>query len=162
MHRRLALYEFCAKSLYTIGWEDTAAVENKAHQYLHSFWDLNTVQAFGILNDLVRTPVNEYIKDLGFFKANVNLSVPNEENWVHTHDKQVIVLYYANLEWKREWAGETLFFDEAGEEVVYASVYKPGRVIVFDGHQPHCIRTQTAKAPHYRFTVALCFHAQAK
>ena len=42
-------------------------------------------------------------------------------------------------------------------EIAYASVYIPGRIILFDGSIPHAIRPQSVKAPKYRFTLSLFF-----
>jgi SM-20-related protein len=44
----------------------------------------------------------------------------------------VTVLYYANLEWHKDWAGETLFFNDL-EEAEVAVWPRPGRVVAFRG-----------------------------
>jgi SM-20-related protein len=161
MARRAAMYQFVRGSLYRIGWHDTEAIENKAHQYLHSDYNDQDLLKLGLLVDLKDTPVAALLpQGRTPVRCVVNLSVPNEANWVHTHPDQTVLLYYANLQWQPEWAGETLFFDERGREVVYASAYRPGRVIVFDGHVPHAIRTQSAVAPHYRFSVSVFFQGR--
>jgi hypothetical protein len=68
------------------------------------------------------------------------------------------VLYYVNLEWQDGWHGETLFYDESLKNIVFASPYIPGRIVVFDGSIPHTIRPQSYIASHYRFTFALIYN----
>lgn len=40
-------------------------------------------------------------------------------------------------------------------KIEFASVYKPGRIILFDGHIPHTIRPQSIKGPKFRFTLSV-------
>jgi len=87
----------------------------------------------------------------------VNLSTPTDCHWAHTHKDHTVLLYYVNKHWKHDWAGETMFFNDDLSEVAYASVYKPGRIIVFDGEIPHSVRPQSSIAPNYRFTLSLFF-----
>jgi len=67
-------------------------------------------------------------------------------------------LYYPNLHWEDGWEGETRFFNKHNrDEIVYTSVYKPGRIILFDGEIPHQIGTQSITGPKYRFTIGVFF-----
>ena len=43
------------------------------------------------------------------------------------------------------------------KEIVYTSLFIPGRIILFDGSIPHAIRPQSVKAPKFRFTLSLFF-----
>ena len=68
------------------------------------------------------------------------------------------VLYYINLDWRDGWHGETLFYNPNNlKEIIYTSLYIPGRIILFDGSIPHAIRPQSIKAPKFRFTLSLFF-----
>lgn len=157
MQRRSELYNFIVASKFRIGWKDTDAIEVAGHQYLHSPFSEDDMERFGLLKDLKGTQVDQHIAGLHYKFTMVNLSVPCDCHWVHVHPGQTIILYYANMHWEAHWGGETLFFDEAGKEVIYGLSYTPGRVIVFDGKQPHTIRPQSVNAPHYRFTVAVIY-----
>jgi Rps23 Pro-64 3,4-dihydroxylase Tpa1-like proline 4-hydroxylase len=115
------------------------------------------VEATGILQAVVGTPVYDLVGPLRLAKANVNLSTPADTHWAHDHRNQIVLLYYVNKHWKHEWAGETLFYNDDLSEVECASIYKPGRIVVFDGEIPHTIRPQSINAPVYRFTLSLFF-----
>ena len=65
------------------------------------------------------------------------------------------VLYYANLEWRAEWSGETVFYTPDRSEITRAVLPKPGRIAVFDGRVPHVAREPNRIAPVVRYTVAM-------
>ena len=65
------------------------------------------------------------------------------------------VLYYANLEWRPEWSGETVFYTPQRDEIVKAVLPKPGRIAVFDGRIPHVAREPNRIAPVVRYTIAM-------
>ena len=59
----------------------------------------------------------------------------------HTGPGQFTTIYYAHTEWRPNWAGETVFFNEDQDEVI-ASVYpKPGRLAHFPGRLLHAARS---------------------
>ena len=65
-------------------------------------------------------------------------------------------LYYVNLNWEDGFYGETFFYNSKDlSKIEFASVYKPGRIILFDGHIPHAIRPQSIKGPKFRFTLSV-------
>ena len=61
------------------------------------------------------------------------------------------------MEWKQEWWGETQFLSEDLKEIIFTNPYVPGRAVWFDGAIPHTIKTQSAIAPKYRFSLSLFF-----
>lgn len=149
-------YQYIKSSFFSIGWADQSDIHNSQHLYLHSRYSEKNVESFGIFKNIKNKDALKLIEGKKFDEINcgtVNLSVPSDTNFVHTHTNTT-VLYYANLYWQEDWAGETLFFNEKKDEVVYTSIYKPGRLIIFDGSIPHTIRPQSQLAPHYRFTFA--------
>lgn len=60
-----------------------------------------------------------------------------------------LVLIYCNPEWKIEWAGETVFFDDAGE-IASAIIPKPGRVVIVRGDRKHVGRSVSRICPYDR------------
>lgn len=67
--------------------------------------------------------------------------------------KEVItVLYYANDIWKKNWGGETIFFNPNQEAKNCISVV-PGRFIVFNGNIEHCAGGPNNFAQVNRFTL---------
>jgi SM-20-related protein len=62
-------------------------------------------------------------------------------------------IYYPHLSWKPNYAGETVFFDAAEQEII-ASVYpRPNRLVVFPGLMPHVARGVSRACPEMRITL---------
>lgn len=69
---------------------------------------------------------------------------------VNTH---FTVIYYPHLTWSPNYAGETVFFEQDGGDIL-ASVYpKPNRLVVFPGTIPHAARPITRACPQLRITL---------
>lgn len=157
MEYRQGLYSFAQNSMYRIGWADGPLVENKKYQFLHSLYSADDLERIELIHRLKATPVAQEMEGFVLNKCVMNLSTPSDTNFVHVHSDEKVLLYYVNLDWRDGWHGETLFYDEPGREVVFASAYTPNRLIAFDGRIPHTIRPQSSIAPHYRLTLALLF-----
>jgi SM-20-related protein len=62
-------------------------------------------------------------------------------------------IYYPHLAWRPNWAGETVFFNAAGDEII-ASIYpRPNRLVVFPGMIPHVARGVARVCPEMRITL---------
>jgi Rps23 Pro-64 3,4-dihydroxylase Tpa1-like proline 4-hydroxylase len=152
------IYEFVIRSNYNIkGWSDRDDLDISKHD-IHSKWslqDLKNSLLYSYVIDVLEKTKNDFnFNDFEFQHSTVNLSKKSDYYYTHTHgEKIIVVLYYVNLEWKQEWAGETLFFDEYNKEAVGVNSFLPGRLIVFDGKTPHSIRPQSTIGPEYRFTI---------
>lgn len=151
------LYSYVRNSVFRIGNEDADAVETNNHKYLHSMYNQTDVDALGILKAIEGTEIDSLLKGKQLTRVHVNMSNPMDTNWAHDHRDQTAMLIYINKHWKHEWAGETMFFNDDLSEVEFASVYKPGRIVLFDGEIAHSVRPQAASAPMYRFTLTLFF-----
>jgi Rps23 Pro-64 3,4-dihydroxylase Tpa1-like proline 4-hydroxylase len=150
-------YSYVKNSMYSIGNEDADAVESSQHKYMVSMWSKDDFNGLGLLQAIEGTPAGDLLKGKELLRAHVNLSTPTDVHWAHDHKNRIGMLYYANKHWSHHWAGETMFFNDDLSEVEYASVYKAGRLIIFDGEIPHSVRPQSAVAPNYRFTVSSFF-----
>lgn len=64
-------------------------------------------------------------------------------------------LYYANEEWSHDWSGETVFFNEAKDEIVRSVYPRPGRLVTFDSRLPHVAREPNRICPYVRYTIAM-------
>jgi hypothetical protein len=161
MSFRVNAFEFVSKSLFRLGWGDSQEESKRRHMFLHSRYSAEDVERLGMLKVISSSPAAKELDTYALSSAVVNLSTPSDCNFVHTHVEDKVLLYYVNLTWGDGWHGETLFFDEAGKEIVYASPYTPGRLISFDAKIPHAIRPQSHIADAYRFTLALIFNKNA-
>lgn len=156
MQFRRDVFQFILNSRYVLGWQDTEDPHNAQHVYLHSKYSTEDVEQSGILTNIKHPKLLQMLQGRKMGRATINLSLITDTYFAHPH-RTVTMLYYANPQWKEEWAGETLFYNEQVSEVVYTSMYKPGRVVLFDGTIPHSIRPQSKVAPNHRFTYALFF-----
>ena len=152
------LYDYVINSYFKIGSQDgPSPLDRRNHVYIHSDYSIDDVNRIGLLNKIKDIPEFSPYKDLQLIRTTINCSVPSDTNFIHTHDNQISLVYYVNLDWKPEWAGETLFYNDDMTEIIQASIYKPKRLIIFDGSIPHSIRVQSNSAPHYRFSLAMFF-----
>jgi hypothetical protein len=149
------IYDFVQKSYFRIGWADGVIAEKNQYQFLHSTYSEEDLNKLGYIQALKDSEVGQELVGHKVSKAVVNLSTPSDANFIHAHPEDKVILYYVNLEWQDGWHGETLFFHESMKDIVFASPYTPGRIIVFNGKIPHTIRPQSTIATHYRYTFAL-------
>lgn len=156
-------YNFFMASQFRIGWNDTALPENKPYDFnIHCQFSDEDLHRLGILNEIYSNKlIVSKLEGLIPSKCILNLSSMSDVNFPHTHADSKVLLYYGNIEWPTGGFGETLFFSEDLKEIVYASPYTPGRLILFDGSIPHSIRPQSLKAPKFRFTLAIFFNKGA-
>lgn len=68
------------------------------------------------------------------------------------------LLYYPMQEWREEWEGETVFYDEDGE-VALAVQLRPNRAVLFDSRIRHVGRAPGRAFPGLRVTVAFQLEA---
>jgi Rps23 Pro-64 3,4-dihydroxylase Tpa1-like proline 4-hydroxylase len=151
---RETIYSYVQGSLFRIGWQDGSAIETSNHRYIHSAYSKEDLINSSFIEAIKGTEVGALFDTHEHHKTVVNLSVPSDANFLHTHHDCIVVLYYVNTNWHVDWAGETVFYNDSKTEVTKAINVKPGRIVVFDGSLHHSVRPQAPIAPHYRFTLA--------
>ncbi len=67
-------------------------------------------------------------------------------------DDTYTLLYYPMPEWRREWEGETVFYD--GDEIVRAWLPMPNRALFFDSRIDHAGRPPSRAFGGLRVTIA--------
>ena len=68
----------------------------------------------------------------------------------------ITALYYANPEWKEQWLGETIFYDEQ-RQPVHAVGVKPGRLALFHSDILHRAGVPSRECFEPRVSVAFTF-----
>ena len=135
------LYDYVINSYFKIGSQDgPSPLDRRNHVYIHSDYSIDDVNRIGLLDKLKQVPEFSLYKDLRLLRTTINCSVPSDTNFIHTHDNQISLVYYVNLDWKPEWAGETVFFDHE-DEIVTAVLPKFGRLVVFPSAMLHAARS---------------------
>ncbi|MGH8083769.1 MAG: hypothetical protein ACREPV_00640 [Lysobacter sp.] len=80
------------------------------------------------------------------------------EGYVHTDSDDTdyfTTIYYAHGVWDQNWAGETVFFSEATNDITHAVMPEPGRVIMFCGATPHVARSVSRECPELRISIVI-------
>jgi SM-20-related protein len=141
-----------------MGFEDTDLIERAAHKYYTADFGEEHLEKTNFFTELDKNvALKEFLGNKQLLRSTINTSTASQVNFPHTHYKQWSLIYYINPDWKPEWAGETLFYNDTLSEIILASIYKPNRCIVFDGSIPHSIRCQSTIAPNYRYSLAMFF-----
>lgn len=68
-------------------------------------------------------------------------------------DDHMTVIYYPSPTWHPNFAGETVFFNTAGSDIVGAVYPAPNRLVVFSGVIPHVARGVSRICPELRITL---------
>jgi len=148
-------------SFFKIGWG-----EAKRHQdvtpsmYLgciHSSWSEQDIENNNIPTILETTKAKELINGRKPVQCYINVSHPGDTYLHHCHIGFDVLLIYFNIAWKREWAGETLFYDKQTEDLIFACEPKENRAVYFEGDFPHVMRPTSYLAPKFRLSMTLLF-----
>lgn len=167
---RTSFYDFACKSKFMIGWADSAEYEKLAYPCLHSSFsekDLHNMKILPFIHEaLAKSQYKSFLK-ARITNIKLNLSKPGDIHYSHTHSPfgkldLCVALCYLNIEWKPEWGGETLFWNDLQTKITFTSPYVPGRIILFNGRIPHSIRPQTHLGPSFRFTFSVFFKKDSK
>lgn len=155
------IYENCLGAPYTIGWNDTEEAK-ESHFYCGLGLDAwqNRNQDKDLLEFLNTLEGSQpYQKNINKIldKTIINCDTIADSHTLHDHKNQEVILYYACLDWKDGFGGETFFYDDQGKEVVYTSPYTPNRMIVFDGEILHRFNGPSIIGPKFRFSISTFF-----
>ena len=154
---RERLYMFCSMANYQIAWSDNSTFEARQYPCLHHSLTLEEWKDSNFIESIINPDLVTALDGLKFESATVNLSFPSSINFPHTHGGSTVLVYDINPDWKNEYYGETIFYDDTMQEATKSVLYKQNRSILFDGITPHSIRPTSHIAPQYRFTLGMFF-----
>jgi len=155
-------------NIWRYGWK--ASREQTAYGFWHSHFggDDNDAAITDCEHDLVGRPLVSPVLELwrmlqagpllGHVPVRVYANAHTYGGDGHLHRDQTApghftTIYYAHTEWHPNWAGETVFFNEAGDEIVKAVFPKPGRLVHFPGNIQHAARSPGRECPALRSVV---------
>lgn len=150
-------YRFVTNSLYSSDGHDGPYKINNNQFY--SKFNNNDVVNMGFIktNSYVILNKRYQLDQRKIKQVRVNLSNFFEKSFAHTDKKGLTLIYYANLKWDIFWGGHTLFLSEDLTEIDYTCVYKPNRVILFDGIIPHSISPISTMCSEHRYSFVIQF-----
>lgn len=155
------IYNSCVHAPYNIGWNDNE-LEVESHFFSGISSELwantdNDAHLQKFLFTLSNSEPYQLYKNKKLDKTVINCDTVADAHTQHTHLGQDVILYYANLEWKDGWSGETLFYDKSGKEIICALPYTPNRMVMFDGDIIHRFNGPSTKGPKFRFSISTFF-----
>jgi SM-20-related protein len=118
--------------------ENRVDITNELNQDIASIWSLILYQ---YINDPNAYPVRAYSNGYTF----------GTEGAIHndsTIETDKTCLIYINEEWNRDWAGETLFFNDY--DIVKAVLPKWNRLVIFPSKMEHAARSVSKICPKLR------------
>ena len=65
-----------------------------------------------------------------------NLTQPQNVHYNHSHAGQHSLVYYMNLDWDDDWAGETIVYKDNGEDIAACIPFRPGQVLWLEEGSP--------------------------
>lgn len=152
---RQRMYLFLSESYFRIQGGAELSIESAKDKVLQSMFSNNDVDNLGLLQVLPKE-AKDIIKGHEVNRAYALLLNYSSVPYFHVdggHD--LTLLYYADTRWDINWGGETMFANQDLSEIAYTSIYKPGRVILFDANIPHKPCTSIYGAPNYRITFVI-------
>lgn len=157
---REKFYQYVANAYYKVQGGGAVAIEDCPDLALQAMYNEKDLNDLGIFND-APPEVKELLKPLRIYRA-YSLLLNYSQN-PHFHSDSwnagdMTLLYYANLRWDIDWGGETVFADDSLEDIVYTSIYKPGRLVLYDSSIVHKPCTPVSGAPGFRFTFVANFN----
>jgi hypothetical protein len=150
-------YMFLTNSLYKITGGAGVELEDRYHHAMQSMFSDEDLNNFGILKKLPsqaasilkgHTPIRSYSLLVNFTQK-PHFHIDTEFSYT--------LLYYANPTWNPDWGGETVFANDDMDEVGYCSMYKPGRIVIFESSILHKPNTSVVGTPEFRSTFVVNF-----
>lgn len=151
------MYSFVRNSLFKVGWADRDEAIPALLRNLYSDYSEEDLLNMKFMETIQSETLVELIDGRKPERIVVNLSQPGNVYYQHSHYGEESLVYYANIRWLHEWAGETIIYKEDGEEVETAIAMKPGRVLWLGEGIPHSLRPPSLACPDFRFTLAMFF-----
>jgi len=150
------IYDFVIRSAFYVGWVDRPEEISGLFRNMASHYSDEDTKGLEFFESIQSQELLDKIGGRWPVKTTVNLSYPGNVYYPHTHQRQDSMVYYCNVRWLPEWAGETMIFND-DMTVDTACEFKSGRVLWMDEGVPHSLRAPSTACPDFRFTMAMFF-----
>ena len=145
---------FVTNTLYRIGWQDREDTKNRS--YMHSHYSLEDMKNLEFIDRIKSPKLLELINGRIPTKIVINVTNPCYVFYPHVHHNHDSLVYYANLEWPQDWAGETMIYEDDGVNILTCMPFRPGRVLWLKNQVVHALRPPSVIADVHRITLS-CF-----
>lgn len=150
------MYDFVLHSSFHVGWVDRPEEISGLFRNMASHYSDDDVRRLQFFESIQSEELLDRINGRWPVKTTINLSYPGNVYYPHTHPREESLVYYANVRWLPEWAGETMIFHD-DMTVDTAIEFKSGRVLWMNESVPHSLRAPSTACPDFRFTMAMFF-----
>ena len=150
------MYDFVLHSNFNVGWVDSPEEISGLFRNMASHYSDDDIRRLEFFENITSQKLLDKIDGRWPTKTTINLSYPGNVYYPHTHQREESMVYYANVRWLPEWAGETMIFND-DMTVDTAIEFKSGRVLWMDEGVPHSLRAPSTACPDFRFTMAMFF-----
>lgn len=156
-------------NIWRYGWK--ASSEQTSYGFWHShFGGDDDLESSSCEHDLLGRPLVKPVLDLWrmleagplqgqvLVRAYANGHTFGGDGHLHRDHKDpghFTTIYYAHPAWEPNWAGETVFFNRAQDDIIRAVFPKPGRMVHFPGHIMHAARSPGRECSALRTVVVL-------
>jgi Rps23 Pro-64 3,4-dihydroxylase Tpa1-like proline 4-hydroxylase len=158
-------YYFAKDSLYKTDGKSNYEMTNETGSFLVSKFSSQDVNDFKIFdnNSIAKSNIFNLVKEKIPMRYWILLNNLSTKVYYHidlnsSNIPSMSFLYYLNLEWKKEWGGETIFADD-NENSEIAIDFVPGRIVLFDSSIPHKSSYVSHDAP-WRYTFNCVFQEE--
>jgi len=153
--------EFFQISNYSLTARPTSLLEHQSCCNFQSIYSSDDIDKLGIFKNINQTEINEILNGRRCFAAWVLVTSELSRHFFHKDQGKRLdgktFLYYGNVEWNREWGGETIICNNKVEPEIIIQC-KPNRVVIFDSELPHKPVPISPMATTYRFTFVAQFN----
>ena len=156
-------YKFLYNSYYEVGGGGHVAIEDAPDLALQSMYSKKDLDNFGLFNDMPEE-VKKLISGLEITRAYSLLMNYAQKPHYHSDtfdSRDKTLLYYPNIKWDVDWGGETVFANDDLDDIEYTSIYRPGRMVLFDSRILHKPCTPSLAFNGFRFTFVANLSPQA-
>jgi Rps23 Pro-64 3,4-dihydroxylase Tpa1-like proline 4-hydroxylase len=157
----LVLLEKLIQQINNSGWKyGWRSTRDKTIPFAHWHQDLKQKDAdeVGLIAEISQSLQKQYFQDSYLLKSYVNAHSYGTEGYPHidsTIDGDQTLVVYLNKEWKKEWGGESLIYDN--DDIIFAQLPKFNTGLLFNSELWHCARGVTRICPEIRTTLVFKF-----
>jgi hypothetical protein len=152
----VSLYAFLRELPYQLN--DIASDETAYVKHWKADFPVALAEGTPVLRDCIKTARALLVgDDFALGRVYTNMILYGDMQGPHTDPPGgITALYYANPEWKENWLGETIFYDE-DREPVHALAPRPGRLALFHSDILHRAGVPSRECFEPRISVAFTF-----
>ena len=154
---RLNFYSFFTSGPFRFNGTANPELNANLREYIQSNYSQEDLKNSKFFSPYLINILRKYIKNKVITRSYVFSSNFLTRHYFHSDPGGLTLLYYANLEWSINDGGETLFVNDSIDEVLYTSLFKPGRIVLFDSSIPHKSNTIPVTTTNFRFSFVMNF-----